>query len=132
MITKSELKTGMVVIDNHNRQGVVLKNTSFGDIILWFYDDNIDEYISDSNYLMYFSEDLKKGDIEIVEVREADLVEDILDTDYINTDVPVISRRENKKSKSISIDELLKMFDTNSIEFTDEDGELIFRLGVTE
>ena len=66
-LTKSDLKTGDVVVSKGGWQGVVLRGTACGDVIKWFkneYGEIIQKYRS----LCFLNNDLTYGDTKIVKV----------------------------------------------------------------
>lgn len=55
---KSDLKTGMVVINNKGARGIVMKGTKHGDFIFWYWNEKVDEFRHSMRFLSSVNEDL--------------------------------------------------------------------------
>lgn len=66
-LTKTDLKTGDVVVSKGGWQGVVLRGTACGDIIKWFKDE-YGRIVQKYRSLCYVNNDLTYGDTKIIKV----------------------------------------------------------------
>ena len=109
-MTKSDLRTGMVVKDQDGLVGAVLRDTSYGDGIKWFYDTNEKKYINTFSLLdEEYHEDLTSDEllIDIVEIYQP--AQDFMTTSKGYSKEYLIWKRE-EEFKEITIAEVERKF----------------------
>ena len=125
---KSDLKTGMVVVNDRGNVGVVYLGTAHGDFINWFYNCNSEEYgaktrsmdtIKEDMTFRYFSDNEIGMITEVYQPDNRKTYTDFLDVeDYEEFTAGFSLIWERVVTRTVSIEELKNIFECDELIIT--------------
>ena len=126
---KSDLKTGMVVVNDRGNVGVVYLGTAHGDFINWFYNRNSEKYddvnktrsfdtIKDDMTFRYFSDNAEGRIVEVYVPDHRAFYAEFYDFDIEDFEEEFTLIYKRVVTKTVSVETLKNMFQCDELIIT--------------